>query len=293
MRRVRLTLTPSALARDEPIPLEDAVPKEPKFTSVYRTTWSSIKKQSDPKAIKACDFSKGLGPALEKLEMFLSPLYDVKPIPEKSLHTVETSVVDIQKTIKKYRDEIIAGNDKYPELGPSWRNLQTALRHVDEQLVDEVKELGAKATKLSGWLGKEAFSMPEVEGGTVEDVDFSELVEAVLNKLEPKKGDPEAVLKALGSKAMTACFGHSQALGDKVVRQATEAHGAYKFIQKKLEDDPPKVKLANETLELIEQGFEKIYALIGKDAAPLEKFLTKRVLKPIRDQLSEAKQDKD
>ena len=268
------------------------MPKEPKFTSVYRTTWRSIKGQCDPKAIKECDFSKGLGPALEKLEKFMSPLYDADPIPDKSLRTLETSVVDIQKIIKKYRDEIIAGNNKYPELGPSWRNLHSALLHVDEQLVDEVKELGAKAAKLGGWLDKDAFSMPDVEGKKLEDVDHSDTVEAMLKKLESKKDDPEAVLTALGGKAMTACFAHSQAMGDKIVQQGGGALAAYRFIQKKLAEDPPKLKLAAETVGVIEQGFEKIYALLGdKNAAPLEKFLTKRVLKPVREQCKASKED--
>lgn len=282
------------------------MPKTVKFSSIYRTTWSSIKKQCDEKAIKACDFNKGLGPDLEKLEKFLEPLYELDEVPEKSLRKIETSVVDIQKTIRKYRDQIVQGNDKSPELGPSWRNLHQALLHIDEQLVGEVKDLGAKVAKLSGWLDKKDFLTPErieleddSEDGnkkatkkdkksvSLPEEEEQEVAAQVLKKLKAHEDDPVKLLAVLGGKALGGCFTHSQALGEKVIRQGGAAKSAYAFIVTKLKENPPKRDLAEDALKTVQKAFEEIYELLGPESKDLKKFLNKVIVLPIRESLEE------
>ena len=267
------------------------MPKKTKFVSTYRASWKSIKAQCDPKAIKACDFSDGLGPALDKLQKLMDPLYDEEEVSDKSLRTVATSVENIQKIIKKYRDQIVEGNNDSPELGPSWRNLHQALLRLDENLVDEAKELGAAAKKLTGWLNKSAFQQAPVEGGRKDEVDLEDNVNTVLRKLDPKKGDPAEILKILGGKSLGGCFPHSATLAENIIREAGVARGALTFITTKLKEDPPKAELARETFSTLEEQLDKACRLLGAYADPLEDFLQKHVLQPVDALIEEATED--
>lgn len=133
--------------------------KTAKFTSIYRTQWRDAKSKSDPKVLKHCDFNKGLGPAIEKLEKALVPFQDVETIPEKPAQAITKSVIEIQKIIRKYQEDIASGNKKYPELGEDWFKLQNTLKRLDICIVDALKPFGIQIDKLTIWIDKSKFKL--------------------------------------------------------------------------------------------------------------------------------------
>jgi|GEM_PF-6990446 len=246
--------------------------KKTKFNSMYRTTWSSIKSQCDPKALKQCDFSKGLGPALDKLSKNCDKAWDKPEVSDKTLQSLKGEVEGVQKIIGKYFAQIKKGNETLPDHGPSWFNLHQALKHVDEQLIDELKDLGVPGCKKLGvWLGKGDFAKPVVEGTKKEDVDLAGDVKRLVDNLSTKKVD--AIAKTLGTKAPGAFFPYTPRIAESIIPQANPFSGAIKFIDQKLAEKPPKVELAKETLGEIRKRLDEIYKILGKDKTKLKDFL--------------------
>lgn len=245
--------------------------------SIYRTTWSSIKSQCDPKALKLCDFGSGLGPALDELSEQLDGLYDLKEVPEKTLKTVQTKFDAIQKKIDEYRQEVMAENAKHPEFGESWRNLNKALENIDEQLVDEVKQFGLKVRTLGNWADKSVFAKREVDGEKLSGVDHSDEVSVLLKKLKPFEDDPHSIMNIVGGKSIGGCFPHSASLAESIQKAGAEIRGAINFVAKKLEADVPDIKLAAQTMKLVERKLLEIDGLLGKSGEPLFKFLKAHV----------------
>ena len=185
--------------------------KKIKFASMYRTTWSSVKGQCDPAAIKKCDFSKGLGPALDKLNKKCDKAWDSEPVPPKTLKALKKDVEGVQKIITKYVNQILKEKEKHPEFGESWLNLHNALKRVDDMFIDELDDLGfPDCKKIKGWAAKSAFAKRAVEGKQKDDVDLSKEVEKFVKKLESNKNNIEKVAKILGSKSMIGAFFRSQ-----------------------------------------------------------------------------------
>lgn len=259
--------------------------KKKKTQSIYRTTWNSIKGQVDAKALKMCNFGSGLGPLLDKINDKVDPLYELDPIPDKSLAAVAKLVQEAQATITNYRDQVVAKHQKHPEYDESWLNLHQALRHVDEQLVDEVRDLGVDAKKLKGWLGKDQFQKRDGGGTKLEDVSHAHEVETTVKKLMPKKDDIPGILAIIAGKPLGGCFPHNASLAEEIIKQATPIRGAVDFIDKKLAGDTPDEKLARQALGVIKEQIGKISALLGADGKVLDKFLKKYVYDVLVDKI--------
>lgn len=252
------------------------MPKKPQST--YRTSWNSIKRQCDPKALKKCDFSSGLGPALDELSKFIDPLYELDEIPQKQLDSLKSEIEKIQQTIKSYRNQIIEQNNQFPDLGESWLNLHQALLRLDENLVDEAKDLGVNVKKINDgkWLDKKSFAKRPTDGEKI-DADHSKEVDTLIKKLTPKKDNPEEIMKIVGGKAIGGCFTYSPSLAEKIQRQGSAILGAIKYINTELAKKTANTKNAKTGLDSIKNSLEEIYKILGKDAEPLKKFLQKYV----------------
>lgn len=251
--------------------------KKPKDYSMYRTTWSSIKNQVDPAALKLCKFKKALGPDLDKVSKVLDALYDEAEISPKKLNSLTAAVEDIQATITAYFQQVMTLNEAHPEHGGSWANLHKALKDVDEQLVDEAVEFGAKLRALNIWASKDAFEKPSVGNAKNKDASHASEVETLVRKVLPLRADPIAVMKVVGGKPIGGCFPHSAALAEKIQVKGAAVLGALNFIDKKLSSDPPARKLARETLSQVRSSLDEIYDLLGKDAKLLREMLEKFV----------------
>lgn len=251
--------------------------KKPKDYSMYRTTWHSIKNQVDAAALKLCKFKKALGPDLDKVSKTMEGLYDEEEISEKKVNALTASVQDIQSTIRAYVTQVLELNEAHPEHGPSWRNLHKALKDVDDLLVDEAKEFGAKVRQLDVWAGKEVFEKRGVEGRTNEDADHASEVETLVKKLLPLRTDPIAVMKVVGGKAIGGCFPHSQSLGESIQKKAGPVPGALNYMETKLKAETPDLENARQALAQVRILLDDVYQLLGKDAKLLRDFLERFV----------------
>ncbi len=248
--------------------------KKLKFPSMYRTTWSSVKRQCDPGALKKCDFSKGLGPALDKLSTKCDQAWEIEPVEDKALQDLKKSVDSIQKIIAKYRAQVLKCNQKYPEHGETWLNLHNALKRVDEMLIDELKDLGVPGcTKLSGWASKSDFAKRPVEGTIKDDVDLSAQVERLVKNLQTKQNDIKKIAKTVGTKALGAFFPYSPRIAESIIREGSSLDAMIKFIDQKLKCNPPEIDMAQDCLRQVQAALNKMYAVLGKDKGKFKDFM--------------------
>lgn len=133
--------------------------KENKFVSEFRTTWQTAKREIGPEVSKEVDFSKGLGPAVDKIAKDWDKAADQEPVPEATKKALVKAVVEIQAILKKYHNQIVAGNQKLPQFGGQWFALEKALQHIDRSIVQDMDAIGVACEKIkdSEWASDSAF----------------------------------------------------------------------------------------------------------------------------------------
>jgi hypothetical protein len=262
--------------------------KKSKVQSIYRTSWSSIKTQCDPEALKRCNFSSGLGPALDKIDEQMNALYDLDPVPPKKVESLVKAVKDIQGKIVKYRDQVVKENAKHPELGPSWANLHEALYQVDKGIIEEAKQFSKQVKRLDGWKEKSEFQKRPVEGAQNTDVDHSDEVDTLLKKLAPHRDDIEKIFSVLCKKGIYGCFVYSPQLAQRLQGEALGIQQEVGVIANKLKLDPPDATNARKSLGQIAERVKAIDTLLGKDAGMLPAFLKKFIFDVLDSRIAKA-----
>jgi hypothetical protein len=197
------------------------MPKSKRFVALFRTQWSTAKAQVAPAALKRCDFNKGLGPMLDQIEKKWDAVADANPVPAKSLAELEALVKKFQATAKNYQQQVIQANKDDPNNGPGWLALHGALNKIDDGMVQDMKELGVKCAKLSGWASKSDFDRmagkvqpaadPEAAQGASAEY-RTQGFKSLLGKLgQAPKGDALAFAKALDT-GIGTCLPHARDL---------------------------------------------------------------------------------
>lgn len=232
--------------------------KQP-ISSIYRTTWQTAKRNADPEAVKRCDFSKGLGPSLDKFDKAWDEIVDLEDenqeVPDKKLKAFEKLIVDTQKIIVKYYQQVLAGNQKKPELGASWLAFHKALMHLDETMIDMVRDgIQAKITckKITGWASKSDFERPQLNATKVDVPPDPEAWGKLMKKVAGKRKDPQQAIRMLG-KAAESCLPYHGDLKKIIQNLAGGIMGGVGQIEQLLKRDPPDVERARSILSDIKK----------------------------------------
>lgn len=195
--------------------------KEAKAISQFRQTWRTAKEWAAPAALKKCDFNQGLGPAVDKVAKKWDEAAEKDPVPDDVQKSLVKSLQEAQAIILKYHKQIMEGNASHPQHGMTWYALESALKKLDDGMVDDLKDIGIKCTRIpdATWAPRGTF---DKSGGKVthtekladpEDVamEFCRLA----RKIEGKAAKIDEAAKA-ASDGLRTCFGSHQGMVKKL-----------------------------------------------------------------------------